>query len=73
MCDNPCAARFAFTFAGIGKAYFIAVMANGSAFFWFFLEFFYKFLYFLFERWEFFHQAFGLAFKNGYGFNIKAH
>jgi len=27
----------------------------------------------LFERWKFFHQAFYLAFKNGYSLNIKTH
>ena len=73
MGDNPCTTRLTFPLTGNGKAYFIAVVANGSAFFGFFFKFRDKRLNFLFERWEFFYQAFGLALKNGYGFNIKAH
>lgn len=69
MGDNPCSARSSFTFAGNRESYLLAVMAYGSTFLGVFLKFFNKLNNLFFERWEFFHQAFVLAFKNGYYFD----
>jgi hypothetical protein len=73
MGNHPCAARFAFSLTGNGKAYFIAVMANGSAFFRPFLQLVNKRLQFIFKGMVLPDQPPGLPFKNGYGLNVKAH
>lgn len=56
----------------MARQIFIAVMANGYAFFGFFLESLYKHLYSLLSE-GIFSSGVGLVFKNRYDFNIKAH
>jgi phage protein U len=73
MGNGTCATAFSFSFTGNSNAYFIAIVANGSTFGWFFLQLVNERLNFLFNRGEFLLQAFSLPFKNRNGFNIIGH
>ena len=73
MGDHSCPSGLSFALTGNGHAYFETIMANGGSFGGFVSQLMDECLEFLLKGWELFDQSFGLAVKDSYGLNPKAH